>query len=128
MGALRFSEGIPRTHGGDRMRVAREIVLETLALAPSSFAALYGTASRFSKRRLGVRAFAALVDQLADVKRIRLWMLDGTRYVHATGLDCAHARRGYVAWLDPLPLEQLTVDDLAYDHVGLWLTLKSTSP
>ncbi len=110
------------------MRIARDVVLDTLELAPSSFAALYGTASRFAKRRLGVRAFAALIDRLVDVKRIRLWMFDGMRYTHATGLDCARARRGYIAWLDPLPLDRLAVEDLAYDHVGVWLTLKSRSP
>lgn len=107
------------------MRVAREAVLDTLTNAPSSFGALYGAASRFAKRRLGVHAFAALVDQLAEVKLIRRWVFDGIGYARATGLDWARARRGYVAWLDLRPLDQLTVEDLAYDHVGLWLTDRS---
>lgn len=100
---------------------ARQIVLETLALAPSSFAAMYGTSCRALGERVRLADMWSLVEELAIARQIELVIGQDRHLWHASRPQLEHAAHAYRRWLGELPVAELTVDALSVDPVGLWL-------
>ena len=102
-----------------------ETVLELLANAPSSFAALYGFLVRQNEGgRLRVAQVLGVVTELEQRGWIRARRVTPEgQYEGVAETYRVHAEQEYRDWLEA-PNANLSVDALSIDEIGLWLEIR----
>jgi len=100
---------------------AQEEILDLLALAPSSFAALYGFLVRGGTAPDVRRVWTILTELELDGK-LRFWKVgvDGV-FSELADTDRDAARTAYENWLAPMG-NDVPVDSVSIDSIGCWLT------
>ena len=102
---------------------AEELLLDLLANAPSSFAALYGFVVRSLGSRPSVKEMIDILTALETSGCVRVAQMTSDGSYRVPNLsDRAFAQRRYENWLQ-VPGADLSVDALSFDPVGIWFEL-----
>lgn len=108
-----------------REREIEDLILELLANAPSSFAALYGYVIRESTVPPSVDDVLSVLADFETRRWIRIRQLTSEgSFRTPTELDLAGAKAEYHRWLDGAAASELTADKLSFDEVGLWIEIE----
>ena len=106
-------------------REIEPLVLELLATAPSSFAALFGYVSRGVGIPITVGAVWEVLVDFEHKKWVRAYRLDDGHSHLPTDLERARAVLKYHQWLDGASASDLSVEALSHDQVGFWFEIES---
>jgi hypothetical protein len=103
--------------------MVEDAVLELLAHAPSSFAALYGFLVRNKLARADVEAVHDALKSMEQSGLLRALRMQEDGATEApTAAWCAEALAEYRAWLSPMG-SSVPVEAVSLDEVGLWYEL-----